>query len=104
LRRLPQHRGQYREDRTKGLYQWLTERASFFRSDTPTSTANRTVRTEVTVERQGTTLLVGNGATGFDICPLCGQKLAPAQAKQARLRLQEGSISQDDLPVDGTSP
>jgi hypothetical protein len=51
------------------------------------------------------TLLVGGGATAdFDNCPLCGQKLAPAQAEQARLRLQQGSISQDDSPVDGTSP
>jgi hypothetical protein len=50
------------------------------------------------------TLLVGGAAAAFDNCPLCGQKLVPAQAEQARLRLQEGSISQDDLPVDGTSP
>jgi hypothetical protein len=50
------------------------------------------------------TLMVGGAAPGFDICPLCGQKLAPAQAEQARLRLQKGSISQDDLPADGTSP
>jgi len=58
----------------------------------------------VTVERQGMALLVGGTAAGFDVCPLCGQKLAPAQAERARLRLQEGSISQEDLPVDGTSP
>jgi hypothetical protein len=58
----------------------------------------------VTVERQGMTLLVGGAAAGFDNCPLCGQKLAPAQAEQARLRLQEDSISQKDLPADGTSP
>ena len=50
------------------------------------------------------TLLVGGAAADFDNCPLCGQKLAPAQTEQARLRLQQGSISQDDLPVDGTSP
>jgi hypothetical protein len=88
----------------KGLYQWLSERASFFRSDTSAHTANRTVRTEVTVERQGMTMLVGGAAAGFDICPLCGSKLAPVQAEQARLRLQEGSISEEDLPADGTSP
>jgi hypothetical protein len=58
----------------------------------------------VTVERQGMTLLVGGGVTGFDNCPLCGQALAPAQAEQARLRLQQGSISQEDLPADGTAP
>jgi hypothetical protein len=75
------------------LYQWLSERASFFRSEKPSRGTSRTVRTEVTVERQGMTLLVGGVAAGFDLCPLCGQKLAPAQAEQARLRLQSGSIS-----------
>ncbi len=54
------------------------------------------------------TLLVGVVTADFENCPLCGQKLAPAQAEQARLRLQEGSISQEDvpsdLPADGTSP
>jgi hypothetical protein len=91
-------------ERTKRLYQWLTRRASFFRFDTSGRGASRTIRTEVTVEQAGMTLMVGGAAAGFDICPLCGQKLAPVQAEQARLRLQKGSISQDDLPVDGTSP
>jgi uncharacterized protein with PIN domain len=50
------------------------------------------------------TLLLGGAAARFDNCPLCGQKLAPAQAEQARLQLQEGSISEEDLPADGTSP
>lgn len=49
------------------------------------------------------TVLVGGAAAGFDNCPLRGQKLAPAQAEQARPRLQKGSISPEDLPVDGTS-
>jgi hypothetical protein len=88
----------------KRLYQWLSARASFFRSDTSGRGTGRTVRTEVTVERQGMTLLVGSAAAAFDNCPLCGQTLAPAQAEQARLRLQEGSISEEDLPADGTSP
>jgi hypothetical protein len=48
------------------------------------------------------TLLVG-GVTGFDVCPFCGQKLAPGEAEQARLRLQEGSIPPTNLPADGTS-
>jgi hypothetical protein len=86
------------------LYQWVSQRASFFRSDVSGRGTNRTVRTEVTVERQGMTLLIGGAASGFENCPLCGQQLAPAQAEQARLRLQEGSISQKDLPADGTSP
>ncbi|MGC2171691.1 MAG: hypothetical protein WA623_09920, partial [Candidatus Sulfotelmatobacter sp.] len=69
-------RGQYRENRTKGLYQWLTERARLFRSDASAQGTGRTVRTEVTVERQHTTLLVGDvAAAGFDTCPLCGAKL-----------------------------
>ena len=41
--------------------------------------AIRTVRTEVTVEREQATLLVRGGAFGsFDRCPLCGQKIEPA--------------------------
>ncbi len=92
----------------KRLYQWFQERASFFRSGISSPGTTRTVRTEVTIQREGLTLLLGGAAAGFDHCPLCGQKLAPAQAEQARLRLQEGSISQEDppsdLPADGTSP
>jgi hypothetical protein len=84
----------YREKRTKGLYQWLSRRASSFRSDKPGDNTNCTVRTEVTVEQQGTILLVGGGtAVGFDTCPLCGTKLAPEQAEQARLRLPKGPVS-----------
>jgi hypothetical protein len=79
--------------RTKRLYQWLSQRASFFRSDTSGRGTTRTVRTEVTVQREGMTLLVGGEAAGFDTCPLCGNKLTPAQAEQARLRPPEGSIS-----------
>jgi hypothetical protein len=86
------------------LYQWLSGRASLPHSDTSGRGTSRTVRTEVKVERQGMTLLVGSAAAaGFVVCPLCGQNLVPAQAEQARLRLQEGSISPENLPVDGTS-
>jgi hypothetical protein len=88
----------------KGLYQWLSERASFFRFDGSAPTANRTVRTEVTVERQGTTLMVGSGATGLDTCPLCRSKLVPEQAEQARLRLLKASISQESGPGDRSPP
>jgi hypothetical protein len=49
----------------------------------------------VTVERQGTTVLVGNMAAGLDTCPLCGSKLDVAQAEQTRLRLQKGSTNRD---------
>jgi hypothetical protein len=88
------------EDRMKGLYQWLIERASFFRSDVSSRGTSRTVRTEVTVQREGMTLLVGGVAAGFDICPLCGTELATAEAEQARLRLGAGPISQGTGPVD----
>jgi len=94
LRDCPNIRGQYRENRTKGLYQWLTHRASFFRSVSSESTASRTVRTEVTVERHGTTVVMGGAAAAFDTCPLCGSKLAPDKAEpaqQERLRLPEGA-------------
>jgi hypothetical protein len=47
---------------------------------------------EVTVEEQGTTLMVGGAATNFDTGPLSGSKLAPEQAEQVRLRLPQGPI------------
>jgi hypothetical protein len=72
----------------KRLYQWFIERASFFRSDAVGHTTSHTVCTKVTVREEGLTLLVGRATAGFDTCPLCGQKLAPAQAEQARLRLR----------------
>jgi hypothetical protein len=81
------------EDRTNRLYQWLSQRARFFRSATIAHATTRTVRTEVTVERQGMTLQVGSVAAGFDTCPLCGSKLAAAQAEQVGGRLLKGSIS-----------
>ena len=81
------------DGRTKRLYQRLSQWASFFRSDTSGRGTTRTVRTEVTVQREGMTLLVSDAAAAFDTCPLCGSKLAPAQAEQARLRLPKGSIS-----------
>jgi hypothetical protein len=52
------------------LYQWLSRRASSFRSDTSGRGASRivqtvrTVRTEVTVEQRGITLLVDGAVAG----------------------------------------
>jgi hypothetical protein len=87
------------------LYQWLSERASIFRSGTPGKGVSHIVRTEVTVERRGTTLLVGDmAAADFDTCPLCGVKLAPAEAEQTRLRLNHGSIAQDAKTIERPSP
>lgn len=83
------------------LYQWLSGRASFFRSDT----YSRTVRTEVTTERQGVILtLDGGAAVGFDTCPLCGSKLAPAQAREKGSRVLKGSISQQTGEGDSPPP
>jgi hypothetical protein len=48
-------------------------------------------------------LLIGGATAGFENCPLCGQKLAPSQAEQTRLRLEAGLSSKNDLPADGTS-
>jgi hypothetical protein len=81
-----------RGDRTTRIYQWLSRRASSFRSGPSGEGTSRTVRTEVTVEQREMALLVGDPAvSGLDTCPLCGQKLVPAQAEQTRLRLHKGS-------------
>jgi len=65
----------------KRIYQWLTGQASFFGLGAVGHGIGRTVRTEVTVRREGITLLVGGAATvGIDTCPLCGSKLASDQA------------------------
>jgi hypothetical protein len=101
---LPQHSRRSNEIRVLRLYQWLSERASFFRYVAVGHPNRSTVRTETTVRREGVTLLVGNVAASLDICPLCGNKLAPAQADQARLRLLEGAISQEPGPVDSQPP
>lgn len=42
----------------RGLYQWFSDRASFFRSDFVGRGTSRTVRTEVTVQREAMTLMV----------------------------------------------
>jgi hypothetical protein len=76
------------------LDQRLHEWARSFSSDT-SGRLSRTVRTEVTVRREAMALLVGDpAAAGFDVCPLCGTGLAPAQAEQVSGRLLKGSISQ----------
>jgi len=90
---------------TRRLYQWLSKQASFFRSDTSGNRTTRAVRTEVTVERQATTVLVGDmAAARFDACPLCGSKLTPAHLEHARLGLAQGSILRYPDPVDGPPP
>jgi len=87
------------------LYQWLSNRATFFRSDVSARGTTRTVRTETTVRQQGVTLLVGSaGILGLDTCPLCGNQLAPAEAERAKHRLLEAAIAQETGPVESQPP
>jgi len=82
-----------RENRTKRLYQWLTQRASFFRFAASGRGTSRTVRTEVTIERESVTLSVNGSA--LNLCPMCGQTLLSPQEAQAGLRLQEGPTNRN---------
>jgi hypothetical protein len=82
-----------REQCTKRLYQWLAQRASFFRLAASGRGKSRTVRTEVTLERESITLSV-NG-TALDFCPMCGRKLLSPRAASAGLRLEERSINRN---------
>ena len=86
------------------IYQWLSERASFFRYDAVDRGTSSTVRTETTVRREGMTLLVSGAGASLDICPLCGNQLAPTPAEQARLRLSKRSISHESGPADREPP
>ena len=76
----------------RGLYQWFSERASLFLSDTGDQGQSRTLRTEVTTQREATTLMVSGGTAGFDTCPLCGQKVVPVEAEPTSPHFREGSI------------
>jgi hypothetical protein len=82
-----------RENCTKRLYQWMTQRASFFRFAAPGRGTSRTVRTEVTFERESISLSV-NGPS-LDLCPFCGQTLRPPQAAQAGIGLEKGSTNRN---------
>lgn len=85
------------------LYQWLSARTSFFRYEATVHGPTGTVRTETTTVREGILLVPGNAAASLNICPLCGNTLAPIHAQQARLRLLEGTSSQEADPA-GTHP
>jgi hypothetical protein len=91
-------------DRATRIYQWLASRASFFRSEPSGRGTSRTVRTEVTVEQQATTLLVGSTSADFDTCPFCGQKLESEHEERAGHRVIEGSIPQTPAPLDRPPP
>jgi hypothetical protein len=97
-------RGVNSEGRATRIYQWLSSRASFFRSEASSHGTSRTVRTEVTVEQQAITVLLGSTSADVDICPLCGQKLAPEHAERTGHRVIEGSIPQAPAPLDRPPP
>jgi hypothetical protein len=81
------------------LYRSLRERMRLFRAETSGHGASHTIRTEVTVERKETTVLVGGVTSGtLDTCPLCGHRLVPAQAAQVRARLEGGPGSRKAPP------
>jgi hypothetical protein len=66
------------------LYQWLHERATFFRTEVRESDTRRIVRTQVTVEEQQRTMLLPLTAMdGVCLCPLCGQRLTPLAAESS---------------------
>jgi hypothetical protein len=65
------------------LYQWICEQASFFRKEDVRPGPSRTVRTEVTVERNRAMFVLGDLTTaGMQACPLCGQSLEPEGRKK----------------------
>jgi hypothetical protein len=70
----------------------MTQRASFFRFAASGPGTSRTVRTEVTLERESITLSVNGPA--LNPCPICGQTLPP-EATQAGLGLKEGSTNRN---------
>ena len=74
------------------FFQSLCERVGFSRAQPLRHGESRTIRTEVTVEREETTVQLGGVTFGpLDTCPMCGHKLAPGQARQARGRRAGGT-------------
>jgi hypothetical protein len=87
----------------KELYQRLFRRAISFLSGSSAPTGGRVVQTEVTVERQSVTVQIrGVAAADFEMCPLCGQALAPTHAEKIPGCPQKGLASPRELPGDGT--
>lgn len=87
------------------LYQWLSERASFFCHDAVDFSRNSNVRMETTVRLERVTLLAGGAAPfGLDFCPLCGSKLAPGQSERASHRPANGAIPLEADPPDSQPP
>ena len=66
------------------LYQWLQERATFFRTRPRASEPRRLMRTQVTVEEQQRTVLVNLYTLGgVCLCPLCGHPVTPLPGESA---------------------
>jgi hypothetical protein len=81
------------------LYQWLQERATFFRTRPRVSEPRRTIRTQVTVEEhQRTVLLNLSPVDGMCLCPLCGHPVAPLPGDTA------GPITLDHSQVHARCP
>ncbi len=58
------------------LYRWFQEHASLFRRTVWEQDGSRTMRREVTVEKEERRLLVRSSVSqDLDVCPFCGQKL-----------------------------
>lgn len=77
------------------LYQWLYERATFFRGETYGSGNSRIVRRETTIQQEQRTLIVGSGTSqdsGF--CPFCGQRLPAMPSVQEDTRPGEPASGQ----------
>jgi hypothetical protein len=74
------------------LYQWLRQRTTRSYAEDTDQGGRRTIRTEVTVQREQRTVVLGGAASdGFDTCPFCGHTLASTQAAQAPDPLPEDS-------------
>ena len=73
------------------LYEWLHLATERFMEKADRGT-RRVVRTEVTVQQERRTILVGGTLPdAFRTCPFCGHKMAPTQAAQPGNRLADGS-------------
>jgi hypothetical protein len=80
----------------KRLYQWLHERATFFRSDSHDGQGRRVVRTEVTVEEERSTLFLSvSGTAGVCVCPLCGNPYRAATVLEGPMH---ADCPQNELP------
>jgi len=81
------------------LYQWLQERATFFRTRPRPSEPRRMIRTQVTVEEQQRTVLVNlSSVSGVCLCPLCGHPVSTLPADVA------GSVTLEHSQVHARCP